>query len=125
MKRYVHLWLSLLVFVAFVAAVAAYRSSAPGLRLEHAEIPPERILSGNDDGSRLALELLPDERINVNTATAEELRRLPGIGEVLSEAIVSYREEHGPFSSAEELLAVKGIGSARLAAILEHICFDG
>ena len=125
MKKNVHLWLSLLVFAAFLAAVAVYRSPAPALRLERAEIPPERILSGNDDGSRLALELLPDERINVNTASAEELRRLPGIGEVLSEAIVSYREEHGPFSTAEELLAVKGIGGARLAAISEHICFDG
>ena len=55
--------------------------------------------------------------INVNTASASELEELPGIGPVLAEAIVAYREEHGPFASAEELLGVYGIGEGKLAAM--------
>jgi competence protein ComEA len=51
----------------------------------------------------------PPESIDVNVASAPELERLPGIGPVLAERIVQYREEHGPFSSLNELSAVQGI----------------
>ena len=51
--------------------------------------------------------------VNVNTATAEELETLTGIGPALAQAIVDYRAEHGAFRSAEDLLLVKGIGEAR------------
>lgn len=58
---------------------------------------------------------LPDiSPLNLNTASAEELTALPGIGEVLAERIVDYREEHGPFASEEELLNISGIGPAKL-----------
>ena len=118
--------MSLLLVAAFAVAVAIYYVAAPPVRVEHADIPPERMLTGGDEGAetRAALELLPEERINVNTASAEELKRLPGIGDVLAEAIVSYRDEYGPFTSEEDLLLVKGIGPARLAAIADHIAFD-
>ena len=46
----------------------------------------------------------------MNTAGVEELDRLPGIGEVLAGRIIAYRDEHGPFESVEDLLAVSGIG---------------
>lgn len=49
------------------------------------------------------------EPVCVNTADAEELMRLPGIGPAKAEAILSYREAHGPFSSLEELEKVDGI----------------
>jgi competence protein ComEA len=48
--------------------------------------------------------------INVNTAKAEELVLLKGVGQVKAQAIVSYRETYGEFSSLDELLNVKGIG---------------
>lgn len=59
--------------------------------------------------------------LNVNTATAEELDALPGIGPVTAAAIVAYREAHGRFTSIEGLLDVKGIGEATLAKFRDLI----
>ena len=50
---------------------------------------------------------------------------LPGIGEVLAERIVAYREENGNFSSPEELLNVEGVGKKRLEEILDLITIGG
>ena len=50
--------------------------------------------------------------VNVNTATAEELETLTGIGPSLAQAIIDYRTEHGAFRTAEDMLNVKGIGEA-------------
>ena len=61
------------------------------------------------------------ELVNVNTATAEELKQLPGIGPALAKAIVDYRAEHGPFQSAEELTNVSGIGAGKLDGIRNEI----
>ena len=52
--------------------------------------------------------------ISVNTATADELEALPGIGPVTANAIVSHRRETGPFGRVEDLLNVPGVGSATL-----------
>lgn len=53
--------------------------------------------------------------VNINNADAATLQReLNGVGKVKAEAIVAYREEHGPFASVDELLEVKGIGAATL-----------
>ena len=54
------------------------------------------------------------EPLNINTASAEELEALAGIGSVLARRIVDYRAAHGAFSSAEELLLVEGIGETKL-----------
>jgi competence protein ComEA len=59
--------------------------------------------------------------VNVNLATAEELETLPGIGEVLAEAIISYREEHGPFGTVDELEDVSGIGPVTLEEIRDLV----
>ncbi|MGM9662947.1 MAG: ComEA family DNA-binding protein [Oscillospiraceae bacterium] len=59
--------------------------------------------------------------VNINTATAAELMALPGVGEVLAQRIVEYREANGPFASAEELLNVKGIGESKLEAMRELV----
>ena len=82
---------------------------------------PERSLQGGNDPAQTSLELLPEEKLDLNTATAEELQKLPGIGEVLSQAIVDYREEHGPFQSVDELLQVPGIGEKRLDDIRDSV----
>ena len=50
---------------------------------------------------------------------------LPGIGEVLAERILNFREEHGNFSSVDELLNVEGIGKKRLEEILDLITVGG
>lgn len=62
--------------------------------------------------------------VHVNTATLEELDTLPGIGPKTAQAILAYRAANGPFTSAEGLLEVKGIGESTLARLLELIVID-
>ena len=61
--------------------------------------------------------------VNVNTATAEELTALDGIGPVKAEAIIQYREANGPFESLEQLQEVKGIGPKTIDNNRERIIF--
>ena len=67
-------------------------------------------------------EILPDlSPLDLNTATAEELATLPGIGAELAGRIVAYREEHGGFSDVEELLQVPGIGPGILEGLRDYV----
>ena len=62
-----------------------------------------------------------DGLVSINSATADELESLPGVGPVLAERIVAHRENHGRFETVEDLLDVAGIGEAKLAALREHV----
>jgi comEA protein len=64
------------------------------------------------------------ETVHLNQATAEELQALPGVGPALSERIVLYRTEHGPFSSIDQLSEVKGLGQAKLAGFRNRLTLD-
>lgn len=55
--------------------------------------------------------------VNINRATAAELEKLPGVGPSTAQAIIDYRNSHGPFASPEDLLNVKGIGPSKFAAM--------
>jgi competence protein ComEA len=55
------------------------------------------------------------EFVLINRATATEFEALDGIGPVLAQRIITYRKEHGPFATLEDLLQVPGIGSSTLA----------
>ena len=59
--------------------------------------------------------------ININTAASPQLENLPGIGPVIAQRIVDYRNANGPFSSPGQLINVSGIGEKRLAAIWDYI----
>lgn len=59
--------------------------------------------------------------VNLNTATAEQLDTLPGVGPVTSQAILAFRTDNGPFTSVEELLEVSGIGDATLADLRPYV----
>jgi|MudIll2142460700_1097286.scaffolds.fasta_scaffold818542_2 competence protein ComEA len=63
--------------------------------------------------------------VNVNTASVEELVRLPGIGESKARAIVDFRKERGAFKSVEQLREVKGIGDAALERIRSQVVIEG
>lgn len=68
--------------------------------------------------------LLPGEIIDLNQADVYELQRLPGIGEKRAQAIVEYREEHGPFQSVEDITQVSGIGEAILSGFQEYVTVE-
>lgn len=59
--------------------------------------------------------------LDLNTADQAALETLPGIGEALAQRILSYRETYGPFSSVDELQAVKGIGPGILARLRPYV----
>lgn len=79
-----------------------------------------------------ATEATPDDTtptepkiIDVNTATSAQLQTLPGIGPVLAERIIAYREEYGAFESVGELMNVSGIGEKKLEAIWDLVTIGG
>jgi competence protein ComEA len=59
--------------------------------------------------------------INLNTATAAELQRLPGIGPALAKRIVEFREKRHGFKRVEELLAIPGISEKKWQAIRDRV----
>jgi len=65
------------------------------------------------------------QKLNINTASAQELTNLRGIGQKTAQAIVEYRESHGPFKSVDELVDVKGIGPKLMTALRDHITVGG
>jgi len=63
----------------------------------------------------------PETKINLNTASAEQLTALPGVGEKLAARIVEYRQKSGSFKSVQELMNVKGVGEKNLARIQGYL----
>ena len=59
----------------------------------------------------------PSGPVNLNTATADDLDSLPGVGPSTAAAILAHREQHGPFTTVDELAEVRGIGPAKLEAL--------
>lgn len=62
-----------------------------------------------------------DGLVNINTATLDELKKLPGIGDIKAEAIIAYREETGTFSSIEDIMNVSGIKDSSYEQIKDYI----
>ena len=61
------------------------------------------------------------QKINVNTATLDELMALPGVGAKKAAAIVEYRDKMGKFTSLEQVADVKGIGKKMLEKMKDHV----
>jgi len=66
-----------------------------------------------------------DVMVNINTASAEELQALPGVGESRAAQIVALRKERGAFRSIDELLEVRGIGPAMLERLRPQVALSG
>src|ERR1700722_9086993 len=63
----------------------------------------------------------PAEPIDLNSATAQELQELPGVGPAMAKTIVDFRQKSGPFRRVEDLLAIKGITKQRLEKIRPYV----
>ena len=63
--------------------------------------------------------------ININTATAEELQLLPGVGEARAQAVIALRKQRDGFNSVDELTLVKGIGDAMLERMRPFVRTEG
>ena len=64
---------------------------------------------------------VPGAAVDLNTATAEQLDTLPGVGPATAAAIIAHREQHGPFTSVDQLLDVRGIGEAKLEQLRDLV----
>jgi len=83
--------------------------------------PVERTTSSEDAPEVQVAHESTDSLVDINSATASEMVALPGVGPVLSERIVAYRQANGRFERADQLMAVAGIGPATYEAIRDLV----
>ena len=107
--------------VADLSTVNLARRLRDGEVLSIPELPvpgstPPLAASGGE-----ALDEVSRPRININTATSEELDVLPGVGEVTATRIISYRDLNGPFRSVDDLVHVEGISDRTIDAFRDMV----
>ena len=120
------IWIPVLITCAFAAFIVGFFA---GRNLDRTPVQIQQL-----PAATVATEI-PEETedttptepgiIDINTATAAQLQTLPGIGEVIAQRIVDYRETHGPFRSVGELTRVEDIGQKRLEAIWDLVTAGG
>jgi competence ComEA-like helix-hairpin-helix protein len=80
--------------------------------------------SGGRSPDRIESTARPKSCVNLNTATAEELVRLPGIGDVIAKRIIDYREQQGRFRRPEEIIIIQGLSEKKYRAIAGMVCVE-
>jgi competence protein ComEA len=93
------------ILIVFSLAALAVCLSGCATLPKHASSDPQIALNPPTPGSAAPL--------NINAATASELEKLPGVGKVIAERIITYRTKYGPFRRAEHLMMVNGISDSK------------
>jgi comEA protein len=125
MERKIYLY-SLWVVAAILYSVLSFTNYKSNISSAYASsINPQ---TSSQDTTRILISsrnspASVDCCVNVNSSQAEELLKLPGVGPVLAERILKFRDENGPFKSIDELDKVKGIGPSKLERLRSRICF--
>ena len=120
MKLMKHLFSSL--FVA--ATMLSSQVFAEEKVAEQAQPQPQPQVQVQQQTASQTTQQAVSDKLNINTASASEIQKaLIGIGAKKAEAIVQYREKHGNFTMAEQLLEVQGIGKATLEKNRDRIAF--
>lgn len=103
------------LFLPLFAGFSASASAAPTSAVNSTPV----VVAAESEGS------LKSQRLDLNTADAPTLQKeLNGIGKAKAEAIVAYREAHGPFETVDELLEIQGIGKALLERNREKLTVE-
>ena len=115
--------LALLMLLASPACMKRSRVALPTNKSsEQAASLAQATQEGANDQQPTSL-LRPDQ-ININTASAQELEKLPAIGKGLAERIVDHREKYGPFRRPEHLIIVRGISDKRFRVLRDLITVE-
>ncbi|MDE0084910.1 MAG: helix-hairpin-helix domain-containing protein [Candidatus Poribacteria bacterium] len=117
-----HYWRAAIFLVAIILIGAGFwglRRFNPALFLGK----PDFIAVPNKDQPQQSVEEKP-ALLNINTASAEELESLSGIGPQMAKRIIQYREEHGNFTSIDALTEVKGLGEKTLEKLKPFISVE-
>lgn len=109
-------WLAA-ALVLVLAAACAFSLPYFGRNVPLGDLPPLVTAPGR---ARTTAE----QPINLNRADRSLLMTLPEIGETRAQAIIAYRETHGPFQTIEELAAVEGVGAGILELVREYVCVE-
>ena len=116
-----------------IEAAGGFTPSADDQKLNLAQLLEDQMVivvpkKGEEVNSELAQAPAPHKKevgkegkVNINTATVEELKTLKGIGEKKAEAIIEYRKQNGSFKNKEELMKVRGIGKKLYESFQERV----
>jgi competence ComEA-like helix-hairpin-helix protein len=110
----------ILVLLSFAALTLSTSSCVTRQRKDNISTQSPATASRN----QIASEMASNQRLNINTASAKELEKLPGIGKVLAARIVEHREKYGLFRRPEHLIMVRGISDKRFRTLRDLITVE-
>ncbi len=109
----------ILLCICIVLCTLLYRSLSAEYVRKEGSVAAE--VFGSADSAFSSQKEPITEKININTASKDQLIKLKGIGEVIAQNIIDYRDEYGKFESIEEIMNVNGIGKAKFNDIKDYI----
>jgi len=104
----------ILCFFLFVGAMILHKNNSRPFKKIF-------VVKNKIDLQSIEEELKEKQKVNINTASADVLTYIPGVGQALAEEIMKRRDRYGSFTSENELLEVKGIGKKKLNKMKDFI----